>query len=508
MMMQSFLDPFIALLASLRSFAATVLPADWIGALPALVLVVFAFLALATSLKFNPLPVSIVGVVVAAIAATVADPTLYPLGSFGALFVRDSFGDFFIMIVLVVGFLVLLSASQFSGERGPYNFLLLLSFAGGILVVMANDLVAIFIAWELLSTPTYILVAIGPTRGAVDGATKYFVLGLLASMLMLFGMALLYAATGATSLATIGGEVGYVLNTPEFEPVTYTYLLSMILFIISFGFKIGIFPGWMWVADAYGNADGSVAAYLAGSTKKTGIGALVRILMVAFIMAQLDWLGEAIGVVIAIVSVLTMVVGNFLALSQKNMMRMLAYSSIAMMGYLFMGVAATAAAQTEYGVATALFQAFAHAIMKSAAFIVIWAITLKLSKQITYDDLSGLSQRSPFAAASLSILMLALAGAPPTVGFLSKLFLFLAAFDAGLLWLVVIGLLNSVYSLGYYLRVVKYCYFTEPKDTTRIQLSRGPTIAVAISVIAVFLFFIAFGPIFDWAFAAAASLMS
>ncbi|MGY5860477.1 MAG: NADH-quinone oxidoreductase subunit N [Candidatus Thorarchaeota archaeon] len=480
------------LLTPLSNLILAYVPEGWIMSLPAITLVVFGMLALVVGMKYNPLGISFIGVILAILEMVMFSPSEMSGYSFGTLFVRDAFADLFIYIVLIVAFLVLMSSTLWGGDKGAYNFLLLMSFAGAIWVIMATDLVALFLAWELMSTPTYILVALGPRKEAVDGATKYFVMGLLATMLMLFGIALTFGVAGTTDLAALGTFVSghWVAN----DPVVYTLLLAMVLFIVSFGFKVGIFPGWQWVPDAYASADGSVTAYLAGGSKKTGVSALLRILMVGFFFARLEW-----APLIAGVAILTMVIGNVLALAQKDIMRMLAYSSVAMMGYLFIGLAAA----NEIGMAAAGFHAFAHAIMKTAAFILIWTMSYKLTKRITYDDLAGLSKRAPAAAAMLAILVLSLAGMPLTVGFWSKLVLFQSAVVAGMWWLALIGLLNSVFSLGYYLRILKFTYMEEPKDDTKLNLPMVPMLAVAICVIAVIALFIFPNIILDYAFDAA-----
>ena len=483
------------LLTPLSNLILAFVPEAWIMSLPAITLVIFGIIALVVGMRYNPLGISFIGIILAILEMVMFDPRVMSGYSFGTLFVRDAFSDLFIYIVLIVAFLVLMSSTLWGGDKGAYNFLLLISFSGAIWVIMATDLVALFLAWELMSTPTYILVALGPRKEAVDGATKYFVMGLLATMLMLFGVALTYGVTGTTELSVLSEFVNTLWASPiGNEPAAYTLLLAMVLFVVSFGFKVGIFPGWQWVPDAYASADGSVTAYLAGGSKKTGVSALLRILMVGFFFARVEW-----APLIAGVAILTMIIGNVLALAQKDIMRMLAYSSIAMMGYLFIGVAAA----NEIGMAAAGFHAFTHAIMKTAAFILIWAMAYKLTKRITYDDLAGLNKRSPAAAAMLAILMLSLAGMPLTVGFWSKLVLFQSAVVAGMWWLALIGLLNSVFSLGYYLRILKFTYMEEPKDDSKLNLPRIPMIAVAICVIAVIALFIFPNVILDYAFEAA-----
>ena len=473
-------------------------PESWYGSLPVLTLIGFSIIALAVGLRFNPLPISLIGVVIALIEVIILDPVLYG-SSFGGLFIRDAFADFFIYIILIVAFLVLLSATQFGGDKGAYNFLFMISFAGAMWVVMATDLVALFLAWELMSTPTYILVALGPDRLSLDGATKYFVMGLISTMFMIFGIALVYGITGATALSAVAIGIETVWANPvSLATQAYTLLLAMVLFIIAFGFKVGIFPGWMWVPDTYGTADGSVTAYLAGATKKTGISALVRILMVGFIIARFEWLA-----LIIVVSILTMVIGNFLALAQKDILRMLAYSSIAMMGYVFIGFAAS----TAYGVSSAFFLAFVHALMKAGAFILIFALSIRLQKRITYDELSGLSQRSPLIAAMLGILVISLMGLPPTAGFTPKFMVFMSTAEVGLWWLGLIGFINVVFSLGYYLRVLKVMYFVDPTDESKITLPKIPMIAVLICVVSMIVLFLFPGPVIDLANAAAVVLI-
>ncbi len=262
------------LLLPLRDLILAYVPAGWIMSLPAITLVIFGIIALVVGMRYNPLGISFIGVILAILEMVMFDPTVMSGYSFGNLFVRDAFTDLFVYIVLIVAFLVLMSSTLWGGDKGTYNFLLMISFAGALWVVMATDLVALFLAWELMSTPTYILVALGPRREAVDGATKYFVMGLLATMLMLLGVALTFGVAGTTDLSALSEYVNTLWASPiGNEPAAYTLLLAIVLFIVSFGFKVGIFPGWQWVPDAYASADGSVTAYLAGGSKKTGVSA-------------------------------------------------------------------------------------------------------------------------------------------------------------------------------------------------------------------------------------------
>ena len=491
------------LLTPVREYLLLVVPAlnEWAASIPALTLVIFALIVLLWNDRRGVLGVSMVGVFLTAFNMVLFDSGTFP-SSFGGLFIRDSFADFFIWIILIVGILVLMSATLYGGERSSYNFLLLMSFAGAIWVVMATDLVALFLAWELMSTPTYVLVALGPYRGSVDGATKYFVMGLLSTMVMIFGIALVIGVTGTTALSgpdSVASAVEAIWASTTPGPEAYSLLLSMVMFVIAFGFKVGIFPGWMWVPDAYSTADGSVTGYLAGATKKTGVSALMRILMVGFFVARMEWM-----LLIVVVSLLTMVIGNILALAERNIMRMLAYSSIVMMGFVFVGVAAG----TQLGAAAAMFHAFTHALMKTGAFILIWALSVRLAKEITYDDLAGLSQRAPTAAALFAVLIFALAGGPLTVGFWSKWILLpQSAVEAGLWWFAFLALLNSVFSLGYYLRVLRYMYMMDPVDSSEIKLAKIPLLAVGLCAIAIVGLFVFPGIILDYAFEGAIALI-
>ncbi|MFX1368096.1 MAG: NADH-quinone oxidoreductase subunit N [Promethearchaeota archaeon] len=494
------LQPFSPILDTIRDIFSpiidallTYVPSEWVASLPALTLIAFGFLALFVGFRWNPLPVSVTGVILAGIEMVLIEAS----SSFGGLFIRDSFGDFFIWIILIVAVIVLMSSTIYGGNKGPYNFLLLLSFAGAIWVVMATDLIALFLAWELMSTPTYVLVALSPHRGAVDGATKYFVMGLLSSTLIVFAIALVYGVTGYTDFTLVAGYIETIWATGSTS--AYAILLSMILFLIGFGFKVGVFPGWMWVPDAYSTADGSVTGYLAGATKKTGVSALLRILLVAFLIARTEWIP-----VVVVISVLTMVIGNILALSQRNIMRMLAFSSIMMMGLLFVGVAAG----TAFGASAVLFTAFAHALIKTGAFILVWALAVSLGKEITYDDLKGLGKRAPMLAILLTILIFALAGAPFTAGFWFKWLLIPgAAVAANLWWLAIIAVLNSVFALGYYLRVLRFCFFMEPSDDSKIQIPRIPLVAVILTVAGTILIGIFPGLVLEYAGAAASVLI-
>ncbi len=457
--------------------------------LPIITLVAFAMLVLPLKGKTTPLVLGVVGSIVSAFLFIVLVSFDTRIETYNGLLTYDAFSIVFTLIILLVTILVLASSTLFPGEKSEYISLFLISVAGALLVVLAGDLITLFVAWELMSFPTYVLAALGRKKEAVEGATKYLILGLMSSMLMLFAIALVYGITGTTSITA------FTIIGQELQSVA---LLAVILFVVAFGFKIGIVPFHMWVPDCYQGAEGTIAAYLAGGTKKAGVSALVRILMVGFIFMKLDWTW-----IVIILAIVTMFVGNFLALTQRNLARMLAYSSIAMMGYLLVGIAAA----NELGVTGVIFHALVHAVMKTAAFIAITMIALSLGKTyLDLDDITGLWKRAPITSVAFTIIIISLAGIPPTAGFFSKFVLFLAAVDADLVWLALIAILNSVLSLGYYLKILKHVYLLDPKDESKLSTQKAPLMVVVAAAVLLVVMGIFSGPVIDFVATAAESL--
>jgi NADH-quinone oxidoreductase subunit N len=276
-------------------------------------------------------------------------------------------------------------------------------------------------------------------------------------------------------------------------------LLVVSLFIVGFGFKIGVVPFHMWIPDTYQAAPGTVTTYLASGTKKVGVAALLRILLLGLLFVRLGWLPLVI-----ILSAATMILGNLLAITQSDIARMLAYSSIAQMGYLFVGIAAA----TTWGIAGAIFYALVHALMKASAFISVSAIAYFTRRPVTYAEMAGLGKRAPIIAFSFLIAILSLIGLPGTAGFIGKLVVFSSAVDAGLWWLTLIGVLNTVLSLGYYMRLIKSIYLEEPSESSLAvkQPKAATTVLIVSSVVIVFLGIIP-SPFLDLAYNAARSIL-
>ncbi len=436
--------------------------------LPVITLAVFTVLVLPFRGKTTPLILGVLGSIISAFLFVVLVTFDDHIETYGGLLVFDAFSIIFVLIILLVAIFVLVSSTLFPEEQTEYISLFLISIAGAVLVVLAGDLVTLFVAWELMSFPTYVLAAIGRKKEAVEGASKYLVLGLLSSMLMVFAIALTYGISGTTNIA----EFARFVRSGIAQPVV---LLILILFIVAFGFKIGVVPFHMWIPDCYHGAEGTVAAYLAGGTKKAGVSALLRILLVAFVFMKVDWTWMVI-----VLAVITMFLGNFLALTQRNLARLLAYSSIAMMGYLLVGVAAA----NEIGATGAIFHALVHAVMKTAAFIAITMVAFSLGKtNVEYEDIAGLWKRAPLTSAAFTIAIISLGGIPPTAGFFSKFVLFLAAVNADLVWLALVAILNSVFSLGYYLNILKYVYLEDPTDDTKLAEPKAPLVIIVIAAV-------------------------
>jgi NADH-quinone oxidoreductase subunit N len=291
---------------------------------------------------------------------------------------------------------------------------------------------------------------------------KFFILSALSSALIVYAISLTFGITGSTNIYLVAQGLGVAL--PKLDPLA---LLAMVLFVSGFGMKVAAVPFHMWIPDAYEGAPITIGAFLAAGTKNGGFAALIRIFTVALIALRLDWSGT-----FAIIAILTMTLGNIAALTQKSFTRMLAYSSIAQAGYILIGLAAP----NPIGIAGALFHILNHGVMKTAAFVAAAAVYSRMSTT-SLDSYSGLGDRMPVTAFTLTISLFALAGVPPLSGFMSKLVLFTAAVDEQLWWLALAGVLNSAFSMAYYGWVVKRMYFDEPLSPGRLN---EPTSLVAV----------------------------
>ena len=398
--------------------------------------------------------------------------------------VDDAFGGLFAIAMLIVALFTTVGSFNYMKKHNSpsvYYSLILLATIGMVLVAYSTDLVMLFVAWELMSLPTYILVGFikkNPTSN--EAALKYFLFGALSSAIIVYGISISYGLTGSTNI----GEViqGYSTLDPSLLPIA---LLSVGMFIAGFGFKMGLVPFHQWLPDTYEGAPPPIAALLAAGTKKVGFAAAIRIIVLGMVVLNLDW-----TLALGVLAVMTMTIGNIAAIMQKNLTRMLAYSSIAHAGYILIGLAV--APHSSLGLQGSLYHILNHAVMKGMAFIAIAGIVTTLA--VTHlDKLQGLGRRMPITALALVISLFALAGVPPLSGFWSKLMLFGSALDASSTlwwapWLAIAGVLNSALSLAYYGWITKKMYFEGEKEK-RVKESK-PIIAVMIFSI---IFLIGFG---------------
>ena len=404
--------------------------------------------------------------------------TLAILASFAGLDVTasrgllaiDGFAAFFKVIVLVSAALTLLMSAPYlrvEGIRaGEYYFLILCATLGMMFMASGVDLITLFIGLETMAVSFYVLAGfLKPNPRSNEAAVKYFLLGAFSLGILLYGMSLLYGETGTTSLAGIAAALSG-------RDTSLVLVLALILVAAGMGFKIAAVPFHMWAPDVYEGAPTPVTAFLSVGSKAASFAMLLRIFI-----EGLPSMGEEWSLLFAALAVVTMTVGNIAALTQSNLKRMLAYSSIAHAGYLLIGVVV----RTERGVAAMLVYLGVYLFMQLGAFAVVAAMRRGDVIGDELKDLTGLSKRCPMAAFAMLFFMLSLGGIPPTAGFIGKVWLFGAAIDAGFIGLAVIAVANSAVSIYYYLRVVVFMWITEEAPVGS-AIVIGPAMAVALGV--------------------------
>ena len=419
-----------------------------------------------------------------------------PVSAFNGMVILDGFSAFLSIVLLITGVAAVMLAFDYLRrmgiEQGEYYVLLLFAVLGMMLMVSSTDLIMIFLALELLSIPLYILTGIAvPKAESEEGAMKYFILGAFATGFVLYGIALIYGATGTTELKAIvagTGMMDFLMLLP----------IGAALLLIGFSFKVALVPFHMWTPDVYQGAPTSVTAFMAIGAKVAGFAALMRVFVLAF-----PSLSHYFTPVLWILAVLTMVLGNVIAISQTNIKRMLAYSSIANAGYIAMALVPYAEDKTAItAVASALFYLFSYAVTSFAA----WAVVIALEHQaegetesngLLIKDYAGLGKKSPLLAAIMAVAMFSFAGVPPTLGFVGKFYLFRTVLEGGFIWLALIGVLTSLISAFYYLRVIVYMYMYDGEPVIRKETWLYLTaIAGGVGVLLLGIFA---NPIFSWA---------
>ncbi len=383
------------------------------------------------------------------------------------------------------------------GKRGEFYLLLLVSTLGMNLMASSGDLIMLYLAIETTSIPLYILAGfMTRDQKSTESGFKYFLFGTLTSVVMLYGFSLLFGFSGQTNLAGIA----QALRSGEVPPVAA--IGSLMLILVGFGFKVSAVPFHFWAPDVYEGAPTPVAGFLSTASKAAGFAVLVRVLLNVFFPTS----SESWVAVVAVLAVVTMTLGNTLALAQKNIKRMLAYSSIAHAGYILIGVTAAVSVRS-FGITAVVYYVMAYLITNLAAFGIVVAFgRVTGSDEISAYD--GLSRRSPGLALAMLVAFLSLAGMPPLGGFVAKVFVFAAAVDARMVWLAFVGVLNSIIGLYYYLTVLKhvYLYRSEENETKPLPIPRSYAIALIILTVGIILIGTIFVPWFNWSSATAAGL--
>ena len=414
----------------------------------------------------------------------------------------DSFGVFFKLIVIASSILIIffsLSSSEIRKIKdrvGEYYALIFGMILGMFFMISATDLILIYLSLELLSLSSYVLAGFTKLQDRnSEAALKYLLYGAVSSGLMLFGISLVYGLTGSTNL--------YVINSLIQGPHVnlFTLSLAIILIFAGIGYKISSAPFHFWTPDVYEGAPITITAFLSVASKAAGFALLIRFIKTTFVsyindngewtlINVFDWQSVLIAI-----SILTMTLGNFSALWQNNLKRMLAYSSIAHAGYLLLGLVVL----TNQGLLAILIYFIVYLLMNLGAFLVVMLIANKINSE-DIDDYNGIGYTSPLLGVSLAIFLISLTGLPPTAGFIGKLYLFVALVDAKMIIVAVIALLNSVVSLYYYVRVLKHMYLSKATDSTpSIIPSFGTRMLVLVLVIPVLVFGIYFGPLVNLA---------
>jgi NADH-quinone oxidoreductase subunit N len=405
---------------------------------------------------------------------------------FGGMIQQDWLSFAFVLLFIFAAAITAMFAidMQGVGKKGEFYVLMLVSTLGMCLMASSADIIMLYLAIETTSIPMYILAGFMTNDDkSTESGFKYLLFGAAASTIMLYGFSLLYGFTGQTNIHRIS------LSFYSEQLPLVAIIGSLLLLFVGFGFKISAFPFHFWAPDVYEGAPTPIAGFLSTASKAAGFVVLMRVLLTVFTpSATPEW-----NNILAVVAVLTMTIGNILALAQKNIKRLLAFSSIAHAGYILIGVVAL----SQLGVISVVFYLIAYLITNLAAF----GIVMTFSSVVGSDEISaysGLSRRKPWLALAMLVAFLSLAGMPPLAGFIAKLFIFAAAVKVDLVWLAFVGVLNSIVGLYYYLTVLKHVYLFRSDDESKpLEISRPYSIALTILVIGIILVGTLFGPWFN-----------
>lgn len=410
--------------------------------------------------------------------------------AFDGMFVRDAMAEILKIFVLAATAIVFISSRPYLRDRGlmrgEFYTLMLFAVIGQMLLISAGNLVSLYLGLELYSLSAYALIAFNrDSRLSSEAAIKYFVLSALASGLLLYGMSMLYGATGSLSLSTIHSAAS-TTNHPNL------LRFGLVFLVLGIGFKFGAAPFHMWIPDVYEGAPTPVVAFISSAPKLAAFAMAFRLLQDGMGTMAPDW-----RIMLAALAVLSLAIGNIAAIAQSNLKRMLGYSTISHMGFLLLGLTQA----SEAGYAAAMYYGICYALMSTAAFGIILLLARAGFECEMIDDLKGLNRRSPWFAGMMALAMFSLAGVPPLFGFFAKVLVLKAAIDGGMLWLAIVAIVFAIIGLFYYLRVVKVMYFDAPQeDAPPLEAKHDFSMRWVLSANALALLALGFGsgPLLDW----------
>jgi len=409
-----------------------------------------------------------------AVAITASTFSTMPVLAFSNMFVDDALSDVLkLMLYGVVGTVLIYSRGYIQARglyRGEFFVLVLFAMLGMMVMISGSHFLTLYLGLELLSLSLYALVALQrDSKVATEAAMKYFVLGALASGMLLYGMSMIYGATGSLEVAKVAAVL------PNLNHLNTVLVFGLVFVIAGLAFKLGVVPFHMWIPDVYQGAPTAVTLFIGSAPKIAAFAFVMRLLIDGLGGLVVDW-----QPMLALMALLSMAIGNITAIAQTNIKRMLAYSTISHMGFLLLGFLAG----SENGYSSAMFYVVVYVLMSLAGFGMVLLLSRAGFEADQLQDFKGLNRRSPWYAFLMLLVMVSMAGIPPTVGFYAKLSVLQAALQAGYLWLVVAAVLLSVIGAFYYLRIVKLMYFDEPADTAPIQAHADMSVLLSANALA------------------------
>jgi len=470
------------------------LPEIWLAGVAMVLLMVGAFRGNKSTRLVSWL--AVLGIAVAFVAVIFGDQP--NAKTFAGMFVVDPFSTLSKGLILVGAAASLVMSLDYIRREGMERFefpiLILLATVGMLMMVSANDLISLYVGIELQSLSLYVIAAFKrDTLKSTEAGLKYFVLGALSSGMLLYGASMIYGFTGSTNFETIGA-----LYTDSGQEPSIGLIVGLVFLISGLAFKVSAVPFHMWTPDVYEGASTPATAFFAIAPKVAAMALLVRVLVSPFFGVVEDW-----QQIITLIAILSMAYGAFAAIRQTNIKRLMAYSSIGHMGFALVGLAAG----TEGGVQAVLIYLLIYVVMNIGTFAAILTMRVKGQMVEGIEDLAGLGRNNPMLALVLAVLLCSLAGIPPLAGFFGKFYVFLAAIEAELYTLAILGVLSSVVGAFYYLRIIKVMYFDEPAESFERPIGREMGIILGASGIFTAFFVVLPGPFLSWTQAAAAALL-